>query len=148
MKKIIFILTALFTLTIYSQQSVNIKKINSDLYEIKVEINNTVKLPFLLDTGASEISIPPSVARVLVISKTLSYKDTLQGRYYSYANGEYSYCKRFMIRKLKLGNIVLYNVPCVVSDNDRGSLLLGQSVLRRFKKYKIDNVKNIIIFYK
>jgi len=146
MKKLLLLLLAVsFSLT--AQEKIKLKR-NGNLHEIHVEINNTVKLPFLFDTGASEICIPPSVARVLILNNTLSVKDTLQGRYYTFANGQYAYHRRFMIRKLRIGNVVLRNVTCSVGTTESTALLFGQSALRQFKHYKVDNKTNTLYIWR
>jgi clan AA aspartic protease (TIGR02281 family) len=146
MKKLIILL--LFCNLSFSQQIIKLKKIESGLYEVNSELNSSIKLPFLVDTGASDVFVPPSVVKVLILNKTLTVNDTLQGKYYTFGNGQTTYCRRFVIRKLKIGNVILRNVNCTVGNTDDTLLLLGQSALQKFKNYKIDNIKHILIVTK
>jgi hypothetical protein len=44
--------------------------------------------------------------------------------------------------------VILRNVNCTVGNTDDTLLLLGQSALQKFKNYKIDNIKHILIVTK
>ena len=44
----------------------------------------------------------------------------------------------------RIGSVVLRNVSCAVSPTDNGALLFGQSALKRFKKYRINNQKRTL----
>ena len=51
----------------------------------------------------------------------------------------------FFIRSLRVGNTVVQNVKAGVVSS-KGSLLLGQSFLERFKSWSIDNTKGGLNF--
>jgi predicted aspartyl protease len=50
----------------------------------------------------------------------------------------------FFIRSLRVGNTVVHNVKAGVVSS-KGSLLLGQSFLERFKSWSIDNTKHVLL---
>jgi hypothetical protein len=52
--------------------------------------------------------------------------------------------KQFVIRSLKVGDRTLENVTGSIAPV-QGSLLLGQSFLRRFKSWSIDNQREALI---
>lgn len=114
-------------------------KATGNLYEVNCNLNGKITAPFLLDTGASDTMIPPSLANALILTKTLSAKDTLPSMVYTLANGQIVYYKRFKLKSLKIGSVVIRNVVCSVSNQDNSVLLLGQSALKRLRQYKIDN---------
>jgi predicted aspartyl protease len=103
-----------------------------------VVINNAIKLNFLVDSGASDVSIPADVFSTLVRTNTVTQTDITGLRNYRNADGEVSQSKTFVIRSLKLGNIEVLNVQAKEAPAN-APLLLGQSFLKRFKSWSIDN---------
>jgi clan AA aspartic protease (TIGR02281 family) len=103
-----------------------------------VVINNTLKLNFVVDSGASDVSIPANVFSSLVRANTVTQADITGTRNYKNADGEVSQSKTFVIRSLKIGNIEAPRVQAKVSSSNAPPLL-GQSFLKRFKSWSIDN---------
>jgi clan AA aspartic protease (TIGR02281 family) len=103
-----------------------------------VIINNTLKLNFIVDSGASDVSIPANVFSNLVGAHTVTQADITGTRNYKNADGEVSQAKTFIIRSLKIGNIEAQKVQAKVSSSNAPPLL-GQSFLKRFKSWSIDN---------
>ncbi len=65
-------------------------------------------------------------------------------RTYTLADGSTTDSQTFRIRSLKVGDTVLENVKGSVSDT-KGTLLLGQSFLKNFKSWSIDNSRNVLV---
>jgi predicted aspartyl protease len=63
---------------------------------------------------------------------------------YVLADGSETQSATFTIRTLRVGNTVLENVGGSVASS-QGSLLLGQSFLKRFKSWSIDNTKQELL---
>jgi clan AA aspartic protease (TIGR02281 family) len=103
-----------------------------------VVINNTLKLNFIVDSGASDVSIPADVFASLVQANTVTHADITGIRNYKNADGEVFQSKTFVIRSLKIGNIEAPSVQAKVSPSNAPPLL-GQSFLKRFKSWSIDN---------
>jgi len=103
-----------------------------------VVINNTLKLNFIVDSGASDVSIPADVFSSLVRAKTVTQADITGVRNYKNADGEVFQSKTFVIRSLKIGNIEAPRVQAKVSPSNAPPLL-GQSFLKRFRSWSIDN---------
>ena len=103
-----------------------------------VVINNTLKLNFIVDSGASDVSIPSDVFARLVRANTVTQADITGIRNYKNADGEVFQSKTFVIRSLKIGNIEAPRVQAKVSPSNAPPLL-GQSFLKRFKSWSIDN---------
>jgi hypothetical protein len=103
-----------------------------------VVINNTLKLNFIVDSGASDVSIPANVFSSLVRANTVTQADITGVRNYKNADGEVFQSKTFVIRSLKIGNIEAPRVQAKVSPSNAPPLL-GQSFLKRFKSWSIDN---------
>jgi clan AA aspartic protease (TIGR02281 family) len=103
-----------------------------------VVINNSIKLNFVVDSGASDVSIPADVFSSLVRANTVSQTDITGARNYKNADGQVFQSQTFLIRSLKIGNIEAPKVQAKVSPANAPPLL-GQSFLKRFKSWSIDN---------
>ena len=60
------------------------------------------------------------------------------------ADGSTVPSQTFRIKSLKVGNKVLENVVGSIASV-KGSLLLGQSFLSRFKSWSVDNTKHALL---
>lgn len=113
-------------------------------FSIPVLINDKLMLDFVLDSGASDVAIPADVVRTLMRTGTLSDADFLETKTYRMADGSTVPGQTFRIRLLKVGDKVLENVTGGVVPVG-GSLLLGQSFLRRLKSWSIDNERMVLV---
>ena len=117
----------------------------NNVYEIPVTINNTVTLNFILDLGASDVSLSPDVFLVLVKSGSITESDYIGNQTYKFADGNVAKSKVFNLKKIKIGNIEIENVRASISNSIEAPLLLGQSALKKLGEYKIDNNRSILI---
>jgi hypothetical protein len=116
-----------------------IKMVKSQgVYEIPVTINGSIKLNFIMDTGASDMFITPEILLTLIRSKTIDDDDLLEGQYYQNATGDINENVRFNIKEIKIGNTTVKNVSCALSENLEAPILLGQSVLSKLGKIMLD----------
>jgi clan AA aspartic protease (TIGR02281 family) len=109
-----------------------------------VILNNSIKLNFLVDSGASDVSIPSDVFSSLLRSGAITQADIKGSRQFEDANGGTSSAKVFIIRSLKVGNVEVSGVEADVAPLN-APLLLGQSFLKRFKSWSIDNATQELI---
>lgn len=116
------------------------------VYEVPVIINGALKLNFIFDAGASDVSISPDVALTLIRTGTVSDKDFLGTETYKFADGSTAKGKVFLIKEVQIGNKKVYNVRASISSSIKAPLLLGQSVLNKFGKVTIDYRNSVIIF--
>ena len=92
-------------------------------YFLEATVNDKV-LTFLVDTGATGVALPMSVARSAnIICRNKTYMQT--------ANGVAEGCTT-IIPKLVFGPFMLTDVAAVISEN-LGQPLLGMNVLQKFK---------------
>ncbi len=112
-------------------------------FEVPVLINGLIPLNFIVDSGASDVSIPADVALTLMRTGTVQNSDFLGSATYTLADGSTVPSARFTIRSLKVGNQTLHNVDASVG-NANGPLLLGESFLSRFHSWSIDNSRNVL----
>src|SRR6202020_2945283 len=85
---------------------------------------------------AADVSIPADVFMTLVRTGTITDADFLDKQTYQLADGSTIPSQRFVIRTLKIGDKTVENVIGSIAPV-AGSLLLGQSFLRRFKSWSI-----------
>jgi clan AA aspartic protease (TIGR02281 family) len=113
-------------------------------FVISVTINNALQLAFIIDSGASDVSIPADVVLTLVRAGTITDTDFLGKRLYRLADGSTVPSQTFRIRSLTVGDRTLENVTGSVASAS-ASLLLGQSFLSRFRSWSIDNQRMVLM---
>ena len=114
------------------------------VYMLPVRVNSVVTLDFVLDSGASEVTIPADVAVTLLRNGAISQRDFLPGHRYRLADGSILRGTRFNIRELEIGGFKISNVPAAVVPGS-GPLLLGQSFLSRAGNWAIDNERQLLV---
>jgi clan AA aspartic protease (TIGR02281 family) len=115
-------------------------KMDGGTFVVPVQINGTMTLDFVIDSGAADVSVPADVVSTLIRTGTIREPDFIGENTYVLADGSKTKSPTFTIRTLRVGNTVLENVRGSVASS-QGSLLLGQSFLNRFKSWSIDNTK-------
>ena len=113
------------------------------VYKVPVLINNAITLKFVVDSGASDVTIPSDVVSTLIRAGTITSNDFIGTQKYILADGSVVQAKAFHIKSLKVGDVVVENVTGSVADA-AGDLLLGQSFLSRFKSWSIDNTRHAL----
>lgn len=113
-------------------------------YVVSGLINNALTLKFVVDSGATDVAIPADVVSTLIRIGTLGKSDFIGSQVYKLADGSLVPSATFRIKSLKIGDIVLQNVTGSVSSAS-GDPLLGQSFLRRFKSWSIDNSSHSLV---
>ena len=109
-----------------------------------VMINHAIRLNFTVDSGASNVSIPADVFATLVRAGTITQADIKGTETFLNANGEKHQMRTFIIRTLTVGNVEVHDVESIVAPAN-APLLLGQTFLRRFKNWSIDNSSRELI---
>ncbi len=93
---------------------------------------NDVKVKFLVDTGASSVSIPEHIAKQIGLKKGLGYS-------VSTANGNITVYQT-SIDQLRIGNITLRNVRASINpQTDDDFILLGMSALKQLEMIQKNN---------
>jgi TPR repeat protein len=100
-------------------------KANGDILVVPVEINGAMTLDFMIDSGASDVSIPADVFSTLSRTGTIKESDLVGQRTYVLADGSKAESPFFTIKSLRIQNIILNDVTGSVGPS-QGPLLLGQ----------------------
>jgi clan AA aspartic protease (TIGR02281 family) len=130
-----------------SGDSVTLPLIKSgSIFYAKVIVNGHSE-QYIFDTGASEFALKQSTYNQMVRNGNIQFKDRLPDRIYTLADGSIQKNKRCNIETIYFGNLKVDNVTAyIVPDNE--PLLLGKSVMDKFKSWRIDNHSNTLIIYK
>lgn len=113
-------------------------------FAVPVTIKGQLTLKFVVDSGASDVSIPADVVMTLLRTETITDADFLGKQTYRMADDLTVPSQQFVIRSLKVGNKTLENVTGSIAPV-AGTLLLGQSFLSRFTSWSIDNQRRALI---
>jgi clan AA aspartic protease (TIGR02281 family) len=113
-------------------------------YAVPVQINGTLTLNFVVDSGASDVSIPSDVFGTLIRTGTVTRDDIIGTAKYTLADGSVKEAPTFRIRSLKVGQLTIENVKAGVAEA-AGPLLLGMSFFGRFSSFSIDTLQHELV---
>jgi len=105
---------------------------------------NGLKLDFIFDPGAADVSISQTEASFMLKNNYISEDDFLDKASYTTASGEIVEGTTIIIRTLEIGNSKITNVEASVLNSTSAPLLLGQTALKRFGKFSFDYSTNIL----
>lgn len=144
MKASTFILIlSLIHILSFSQTSIEMEKAGG-VYSMPCEVNGLL-LKFIIDTGASEVSISLSEALFMLKNGYLNELDLKGSTFFQIANGNVIEGTTINIRTLRIGNREIYNVDAAIVHSLSAPLLLGQSALRKIGRFSIDYTNNSFI---
>ena len=104
-----------------------------------------IKQVVMLDSGASDVSIPESFVNKLLEQGLISEKNFLAPGLYTIADGSVVKNKRFVIPYIKVNDVIVKNIRCSVNKSN-DVFILGKAFLDRFKSWKINNeTKQLIL---
>lgn len=122
-----------------SSNNISLKNENG-VYKLTVLIYN-LPFEFILDSGASEISISRATELLLINKNLIEREDYLEPGLYRIADGTIIISRRVLIKNMKIGNIEIKNVIASIGDKNSPQLL-GRNFLDKFKSWKINNDQN------
>jgi clan AA aspartic protease (TIGR02281 family) len=124
--------------------TVSLQQYRGGTFLVPVTINDSLTLRFMVDSGATDVTIPADVVLSLVKTGTLASEDFLGETTYTLADGSTRPSQAFRIRTLKVGDTVLENVVGGIAP-EGAKPLLGQSFLSRFKSWSINNSEWLLV---
>ncbi len=139
LKRLFAILIATLFLANFANAEERIKMTSENgVYTIPCEVNG-VPLRFIIDTGASMVSISMTEARFMYKNGYIDENDFIGTAKTRIANGDLEENMKLNLKEVKVGNKTLNNVEALVSKSSNAPLLLGQSVLRQLGIWYFDN---------
>jgi hypothetical protein len=113
---------------------------------VPARINGQITLPFVLDTGSTDVVIPSDVLSTLIRAGTVGPRDSLGEGAYLLADGSIQPSALFLLHELRLGTRVANDVIATVGPV-KAAPLLGQSFLSRMAFWALDNTRHLLILY-
>ena len=114
-------------------------------FSLSVRINDKVEIPFGLDTGAGDVSLPEDVFSTLKRSGTVSDSDFIGIMKYTLADGSTTTGRQYRIHKMSVGDHVVTDVVAGVGPI-AAIPLLGQSFLSKLPAWSIDYGQKTLVF--
>jgi TPR repeat protein len=126
-----------------SAESIQLQR-EANTYTVPVQINGAITLPFVLDSGASNMVIPADVFLTLLRSGTVNKNDFIGTGVAVLADGSRHRSDQFILHQVRVGDHVMRNVVASVAPV-RGDPLLGQSFLSKLPAWTIDNQRHTLV---
>ena len=111
---------------------------------IQAAVNGGPPMSFAVDSGASLISMPSEAAQPLFDQGLIRPADYLATRPFQLANGSMAAARIYRLHSVRVGDKEVDDVLAAIYPG-QGQRLLGQSFLKRFKSWSIDNSKNALV---
>jgi len=145
MKKIFLtiFLILIFGLILRSQVRIKMDE-NRGVYSTTCTVNG-LRLSFIFDTGASNVSISLTEAVFMLKNGYLEESDLHGSTYSELANGKIIENTLVNLREIEIGGIVINNVEANIIHELSASLLLGQSAIQKLGKLQIDGNELLIL---
>jgi predicted aspartyl protease len=115
------------------------------VFRLFAVVNGSYRGEFVLDSGASDVSLSPSFMRTLVNAGTITQADLGPILHYKLADGRTVPSQTFHLRSIQVGDKIASNVLGSVAQGEDAEMLLGQSFLAHFKSWSIDNAKHALV---
>ena len=114
------------------------------VFVVPVRFNEVITLNAIVDSGASDVSVPADLVLTLMRANTVTSGDFLGQQTYVLADGSKVPSHQFRIRSLRVGSKTIQNVIATVASVN-ADILLGQSFLSKFKSWSVDNEKHALV---
>jgi clan AA aspartic protease (TIGR02281 family) len=142
----LFIIVILFSNISISQIVIQMQRKGGVSY-IPCKVNG-LKLSFVFDTGASDVTISLTEAKFMLKNGYLTKDDIIGTANYSNANGEISEGIVINIKEIDIQGLKLYNVRASIVKNMEAPLLLGQSAISKLGTISINLTTNTLTINK
>lgn len=117
---------------------------HSGIIYIDVSINRNSE-KFIFDTGASGITLNPSLYNKCIANGSISSTDIIQKVIVKLADGSQKVASMINLKNVAIGNYSLKNIHAIVMPDQNAPLLVGQTLFQEFGKISIDYKKDLII---
>jgi len=111
-------------------------------FVILATVNGAAQAALRVDSGASDVMLPRTVVARLISGGSLTRADYVTTKTYQLADGSLRTQKVYRLRSLKVGALIVRDIPCTISNDDTG--LLGQSFLSKAQDWAIDNRRHVL----
>lgn len=108
-------------------------------------IVNGLKLRFIFDTGASNVSLSLSEALFMLKNGYLLENDLHGSSFSQIANGDIVENTTVNLKEIEIGGIKIYNVEATIIHELSAPLLLGQSAIKKLGKIQLEGDELVIM---
>jgi clan AA aspartic protease (TIGR02281 family) len=143
MQKILILLFCFTSFTATSQIEIILDEAYG-VYLIPCKVNG-VPLEFILDTGATNVSISITEAKFLLKNGFLDKTDIKETVRYQIANGEVKEGTKINLKEIEIEGYIIQNIDAQIVYEQSAPLLLGMSALNKIGKVVIEN--NVLKIY-
>jgi len=138
MKKLILLLFLITSCsTVKNKESIELIR-KEKLFNVEVTLNNSVKVPFIVDTGATITSIPSYVIITLIKAGKIKKHHFIGEKSFTLADGSVVKNTVVLLDEMDIDGVKIYNVKCTVTENMDSPLLLGQNALEKIGKITLN----------
>ena len=130
------LLAILLMLPMAAQERIQMRQ-ESGVYTVPCTVNG-LRLRFIFDTGASNVTISATEALFMLKNEYLTEDDFLAKGAMTLADGSIQENTVINLKEVKVGSITLENVQAVVMNNISAPLLLGQSAIAKLQPWHFD----------
>lgn len=134
---LLFLASFLCVLPLNGQERIQMRQ-EAGVYTIPCTVNG-LKLRFIFDTGAANVSISSTEALFMLKNEYLSTSDIVDFQESMLADGSIQENAVIILRELKIGDKLLNNVKAVVMNNISAPLLLGQSAITSLQPWHFED---------
>ncbi len=131
--------------TLKSQVRIKMNK-EGGVYTTPCTVNG-LKLRFIFDTGASDVSLSLSEAIFMLKNGYLNKEDIHGSSFSQIANGDVVKNTTVNLKEIEIGGIKIHNVKATIIHNLAAPLLLGQSAIQKLGKIQIEGNQLLIMEY-
>lgn len=119
--------------------------VQDSLLLVKATVNGSVTETFVIDSGATHVTLSLQIFDQIALNGAPAYY--IEQRSYTLADGSQHETSLYRLNSLTVGGRTVTNVECLVSTGDAGQQMpvLGQSFLRKFRSWSIDNARNVLV---
>ena len=89
-------------------------RLRGGVYQVPATLNSELKVFFVVDSGASDVTISEDVAKILVKNESLDKKDIIGNGNYQIANGDTTVGTVINIKTIEIAGYMLTNIKAVV----------------------------------
>lgn len=143
-KSLIVVFYILFVnLCSFGQIIIQMQK-DGGVYKIPCIVNG-LRLKFVFDTGASNVSISLSEANLMLENGYLDRRDIIGDGKSQIADGSIVNHTKIILREIKISGLVLKDVEAIVINELKAPLLLGLSAIEKLGKIQIQGDEMIVL---
>lgn len=131
----ILIFVSLF-ISLNAQERIKMRQ-ESGIYTIPCEVNG-LRLRFIFDTGAADVSISSTEALFMLKNDYLKSENIIGKDKYVLADGSIEENTIIILEEIKIGTKILNNIKACVTTHTKAPLLLGQSAIKQLGPWYIE----------